>query len=51
MGKNGQQAKDEGLKYLSWSLGEGNNDYLSYVRGKSNVIQVYDTRTDFIYAE
>jgi len=34
--KTGVQAKDEGLLYLRWVGSQG--DYLSYVRGKSNVV-------------
>ena len=46
--KSGQQAKDEGLLYLQWSLQASHqaqicSDYISYVRGKSNVVQVFDT--------
>ena len=43
--KTGEQVKDEGLKFLQWSL-HGSTDYVSYVRGKSNVVQVYDTVTE-----
>ena len=43
--KTGEQVKDEGLKFLQWSLA-GSTDYVSYVRGKSNVVQVYDTVTE-----
>jgi hypothetical protein len=45
LSKTGQQVKDEGLKYLQWSLA-GSTDYVSFVRGKSNVVQVYDTMTE-----
>lgn len=38
LGKSGEQAKDEGLQFLTWSLGNNNNDYITYVRGKSNVV-------------
>ncbi len=44
--KTGQQVKDEGLKYLQWSLGNNCTDYVSFVRGKSNVVQVFDTMTE-----
>ena len=44
--KTGQQVKDEGLKYLQWSLGNSCTDYVSFVRGKSNVVQVFDTMTE-----
>lgn len=45
--KTGQQVKDEGLKYLQWSLSStGITDYVSFVRGKSNVVQVFDTVTE-----
>lgn len=45
LSKTGQQVKDEGLKFLQWSLA-GSTDYVSFVRGKSNVVQVYDTKTE-----
>ena len=45
LSKTGQQVKDEGLRYLQWSVA-GSTDYVSYVRGKSNVVQVFDTMTE-----
>lgn len=50
-GKEGKQVKDEGIQYMSFSLGDSNNDYISYVRGKSNVVQVFDVKTDTIFKE
>ena len=47
--KSGTQAKDEGLLYLRWLGSQG--DYLSYLRGKSNVVQVYDKMTDTVWAQ
>ena len=43
--KSGEQVKDEGLKYLQWSL-SNQTDYVSMVRGKSNIVQVFDTQTE-----
>lgn len=51
IGKSGSQAKDEGIKHLCWSLGTSQNDYVSYVRGKSNIVQVFDTRTENVFKE
>lgn len=54
-GKSGTQVKDEGLLYLRWSLSQSasqcNTDYISYVRGKSNVVQVFDTMTESIWSQ
>ena len=36
--KNGEQAKDEGINHMCFSLGESNNDYISYLRGKTNIV-------------
>lgn len=41
--KFGKQEKDQGVMYMNWSLGQANNDYISYVRGKSNIVEVFDT--------
>lgn len=55
--KSGDQVKDEGLQYLRWSLqsasspSEVSTDYISYVRGKSNIVQVFDTLTDNVWAQ
>ena len=52
-GKSGSQVKDEGLKYLRWSIQqkhELSTDYVSFVRGKSNVVQVFDTQTETLWA-
>jgi len=55
--KSGEQVKDEGLQYLRWSLQSAatpldvNTDYISYVRGKSNIVQVFDTLTDKVWAQ
>ena len=49
IGKTGQQTKDEGIKNLCWSLGQQTTDYISYVRGKSNIVQVLDTQTDNVF--
>ena len=49
LAKTGQQVKDEGLLYLRWSIQDQAStclDYISYVRGKSNVINVFDTQTE-----
>ena len=43
--KSGEQVKDEGIKYLQWSL-SNQTDYVSMVRGKSNIVQVFDTQTE-----
>ena len=46
-GKTGEQVKDQGIVYLRPSLkGDQQSEYLSYVRGKSNIVQVFDTKTD-----
>ena len=42
-GKTGDQVKDQGILYLRPSLKSDQLDYLSYVRGKSNIVQVFDT--------
>eukprot|EP00347_Sterkiella_histriomuscorum_P013541 403364316 len=49
--KFGTQEKDEGIQHLCWSLGSGNNDYISYVRGKSNVVEVFDTQTSNVFLQ
>jgi hypothetical protein len=41
--KSGEQVKDQGINYLRWSLSSDTPNYLSYVRGKSNIVQVFDT--------
>jgi hypothetical protein len=46
-GKTGEQVKDQGIVYLRPSLkGDQQSEYLSYVRGKSNIVHVFDTKTD-----
>ena len=46
-GKTGEQKKDQGILYLRSSLkGDQHSEYLSYVRGKSNIVQVFDTKTE-----
>lgn len=37
------------MLYLRWVGSQG--DYLSYIRGKSNVVQVFDTMTDTVWAQ
>lgn len=49
--KYGKQEKDQGIQFLQWTLGSQNNDYVSYVRGKSNIVEVFDTKTDKVFAE
>ena len=51
MDKFGKQEKDEGIQFMRWSLGDSNNDYITYLRGKSNLIQVFDTKTSTIFKE
>ena len=36
---------------MCWSLPNSNNDYISYVRGKSNIVQILDTQTDEIFKQ
>ncbi len=50
LGKTGSQVKDEGLLYLQWSLKES-TDYISFLRGKSNVVQVFDTLTENVFSQ
>ena len=45
--KYGKQVKDQGIKYLQWSLGGDCQDYVSYARGK--IVQVFDTQTENIF--
>lgn len=47
--KFGKQEKDQGIQHLCWSLGNLNNDYISYLRGKSNVVEVFDTQTENVF--
>lgn len=52
--KYGSQVKDEGIQYMRWTLqhdnqqggSSGKKDYISLLRGKSNVVQVFDTQTE-----
>lgn len=36
---------------MKWSLGDSNNDYITYVKGKSNIVQIFDVKTSAIYKE
>lgn len=38
---------------MQWSLKEHQHctDYISLVRGKSNIVQVYDTQTENVFAQ
>lgn len=49
--KYGKQEKDEGLLYLQWTLGSLNNEYVTYLRGKSNVVEVFDAQTDNVFIQ
>lgn len=49
LNKYGKQVKDEGINHMCWTLGENNNDYVSYVRGKANIVQVFDTQTEQVF--
>ena len=46
LNKYGQQEKDQGIQYLQWTLGSQNNDYVTYLRGKSNIVEIFDTQTE-----
>ena len=46
-GKTGEQVKDQGILYLRPSLkGDQQSEYISFVRGKANIVQVFDTKTE-----
>lgn len=54
MAKTGAQVKDEGLLYMQWSIKDQqttSTDYISYVRGKSNLVQVFDTQTENVFSQ
>lgn len=48
--KYGAQVKDEGISLASWTLDEldNNQQYISMLRGKSNVVQVFDTQSEAV---
>ena len=48
--KFGSQEKDNGIDYLSWTLGQLNNDYVSYARPKKGIVEVFDSQTDAVYS-
>ena len=45
--KFGSQAKNEGIKFLQQTF-ENTTNFISYVRGKSGVVEVFDTTKDQI---
>lgn len=44
-GKFGSQVEDQGVKHLCFT-NENSQDWISYLRGEDNIVQVFDTKNE-----